>query len=140
MIGDGPERHRVEAFARSVGGDKTGACFLSGRIDAHNELARAALVWVPSLKPCGAQVALEAQAAGVPVLASRLPELAAVIADGETGVLVSPGDPVGLAKATRKLVENPAERARLGQAARRKSASGHSPAEVAAWWREVYAR
>jgi len=107
------------------------------RPDAAALLARADLVWVPSRADCGRLVALEAQAAGRPVVAAAVPGLAALVADGETGLLVPPGDPQALARQTRRLVEDDELAARLGAAARR-SAAGRAPEQVAAAYRGFY--
>ncbi|GAB6061509.1 glycosyltransferase family 4 protein [Deferrisoma palaeochoriense] len=64
------------------------------------------------------RVAAEAMACGVPVVASRVAGLSEVVADGETGLLVPPGDPAALAKALVNLLRNPAEAAALGRAGR----------------------
>jgi D-inositol-3-phosphate glycosyltransferase len=57
-------------------------------------------------------------AAGVPVVALANPDLAGIIADGVTGRLVPPGDRIRLAAVTNDLFDKPAERLRLGAAAR----------------------
>ena len=61
---------------------------------------------------------LEAMAAGLPVVASAVGGVPELVRDGETGTLVAPGDPDVLARALGALVAAPAERARLGAAAR----------------------
>src|SRR5207245_2798836 len=62
------------------------------------------------------RVAVEAMATGIPVVASDSGSLPEVIGDG--GLLVPPGDPRALAAALDRLAGDPAERARLGKAAR----------------------
>jgi colanic acid/amylovoran biosynthesis glycosyltransferase len=67
----------------------------------------------------GIPVALmEALAAGLPVIASRLSGIPELIRDGETGLLASPGDPLDLARALGQLLADPGatiERARAGR-------------------------
>jgi glycosyltransferase involved in cell wall biosynthesis len=63
-------------------------------------------------------VAVEAAAAGVPVVASRLGALPEIVSDGETGLLVRPGDADALADALRRLLDDRELRARFGMAAR----------------------
>ncbi|MFL5329277.1 MAG: glycosyltransferase [Gemmataceae bacterium] len=138
LIGSGPERARIEAFIHAAGRGRTGVQMHPASTDAIERLGSAAMVWVPSRAPAGEQVAFEAQAAGTPVVASRL--LASVVTDGETGVLVPPGDPVQLAKVTRRLLEHPDELRRLGNAGRERVTREKSAALVAAKWREVYQR
>jgi glycosyltransferase involved in cell wall biosynthesis len=68
---------------------------------------------------------LEAQAAGLPVVAGRAGGVADVIADGETGFLVAPGNPDAFADAVAALLDAPAIRLALGAAAPRRVARHH---------------
>jgi glycosyltransferase involved in cell wall biosynthesis len=63
-------------------------------------------------------VALEAMAAARPVVASDIGGLSEILAPGETGLLVAPGDAVQLTDAIARLLDDPALRARMGRAAR----------------------
>jgi len=62
--------------------------------------------------------ALEAAAAGLPVIASRIGGIPEVVLDGVTGLLVKPGDPKDLADAIITLAKDKNLRDRLGQAGR----------------------
>ncbi|MGA2013585.1 MAG: glycosyltransferase family 4 protein [Solirubrobacteraceae bacterium] len=83
---------------------------------------RSLIVVVPSLwdEPFGL-VALEAAAAGIPVIASAIGGLTDIVADGESGVLVAPGDEAELRAALQSLLADPARRERLGAGARRRA-------------------
>jgi glycosyltransferase involved in cell wall biosynthesis len=59
---------------------------------------------------------LQAAAAGVPIVASRVGGIPEAIEDGVTGLLVPPGEAAALAQALRALLTDPARRERLGQA------------------------
>jgi glycosyltransferase involved in cell wall biosynthesis len=61
---------------------------------------------------------LELMAAGLPIVAGRVGQVAEYIEDGRSGLLVAPGDPAALARATLALLSDPALRERLGQGAR----------------------
>jgi glycosyltransferase involved in cell wall biosynthesis len=61
---------------------------------------------------------LQAAAAGVPVIASRVGGIPEAVADGETGLLVPPGDSEALAAAIARLLSDPAQARRLGAAGR----------------------
>lgn len=62
----------------------------------------------------------EAAAAGLPAIGSALNAIPEIVADGETGLLVPPGDVDALAAALRRLVESPELRGAMGMAARRR--------------------
>ena len=63
-------------------------------------------------------VLVEALSYGKPVVASRSGGIVDVIRDDETGLLVPPGDPVALADAIRRVLDDPDLAARLGRAGR----------------------
>jgi glycosyltransferase involved in cell wall biosynthesis len=66
-------------------------------------------------------VLIEAMACGLPAIATDYPGVAAVVDDGETGLLVDQGDPTAVAEALGKLARDPAMRARMGEAGRAKA-------------------
>ncbi len=98
---------------------------------------------VPSVwpEPFG-MVALEAMAAGRPVVASAVGGLADLVVDGITGILVPPGDASALRSAIQALLAEPLLRARMGAAGRKRAAAYSANVVVAAWervFREVIA-
>jgi glycosyltransferase involved in cell wall biosynthesis len=137
IAGEGSDRRRLEEFARRTGAiDRVR--FLGRRDDLPELLARSDVVWVPSRSSGGVNVALEAMAAGRPVVASGLPELAEVVRDGEAGFLVPPGDKVALARQTRRLLDDAALRARAGEAGRRHVAQQFSVARLVQGFTRLY--
>jgi glycosyltransferase involved in cell wall biosynthesis len=62
---------------------------------------------------------IEAQAAGVPVVSTRVGGTSSVVVDGETGWLVEPSDVEGFAGRVAALLESPEARARMGEAGQR---------------------
>ena len=82
-------------------------------------------------------VALEAAAAGRPIVASDIGGLRDIVVDGETGFLVPPADPPALQKALARLIDNPELRARMGDAATRRAAL-FSPAAVLPQFEDAY--
>lgn len=86
-------------------------------------LRRAAFTAAPSLLPESfGIVALEAAAAGKPTIATDHGGLRDVVADGETGFLVTPGHREEMRSALARLAGDPDLRARMGEAARRRAA------------------
>ena len=65
---------------------------------------------------------LELMAAGLPIVAGRVGEVAEYIEDRRSGLLVAPGDPAALARATLMLLADPMLRTRLGRAAQERAA------------------
>ena len=104
------------------------------------EYARADFLVLPSLfEPFGI-VLLEAMAAGIPVVASRVGGIPEVVVDGDTGLLVEPGDAEALASAMLRLAESPALRARLGTRGRKRACSyawDHLVPRILAVYREA---
>lgn len=115
MIGDGSDRPRVEQFAEQIG-VRDHVHFLGRSSETASFLRRADIVWVPSLRGGGVCTALEAMAAGRPVVASHLPDLAEIVVNGETGFLVEPDNKAALARQTRLLLDDPSRRRRMGEA------------------------
>jgi glycosyltransferase involved in cell wall biosynthesis len=66
-------------------------------------------------------VLIEAMACGLPAIATNYPGVAAVIDEGETGLLVDQGDPVAVAEALGKLSRDASMRARMGASGREKA-------------------
>jgi glycosyltransferase involved in cell wall biosynthesis len=125
LAGGGSDRQRLEQFARA-GGPGRRVLFLGHRPDLAPWLHAAELAWVPSRAGGGVCAALEAMAAGRPVIAARLPALAEIVADGEVGCLVAPGDKTELARQTRFLLNDPDRRRAYGEAGRRRAAEHFS--------------
>jgi glycosyltransferase involved in cell wall biosynthesis len=123
VVGDGPERERLEAMA-PAGVEFRGAV-PSDQVPGFLSQARALVL--PSICYEGApRTVVEAYAAGVPVVANRHGALPSVVADGETGLLVQPGDAAGWRGALEALlVDETSER--LGAAAYSAWRTGYSP-------------
>jgi glycosyltransferase involved in cell wall biosynthesis len=117
IVGDGPDRPRLEAEIERVGLD--GRVRLAGERADVPDLLAGADVFVLSSASEGMPISvLEAMAAGLPVVASRVGGVPELVADGETGLLVPPGDSEALAQALRGLLADARLRHRLGDAGR----------------------
>ena len=82
---------------------------------------RAAVVVCPSHREGYGVVCAEAMAHGRPVVASAVGGLSDLVVDGETGLLVPPGDVAALRSALERLLGDPELRERLGRAARERA-------------------
>ncbi len=96
--------------------------FKSWPHDAVMEAWRRSMVAIaPSVwpEPCST-VVMEAMLAGRPVIATRIGGMTDLVADGESGFLVRPGDATALQHAIERLLENGSLRTAMGAAARRR--------------------
>ena len=96
------------------------------------------MVW-PAVREAYGLAMLEAQAAGLPVVAGREGGVAEVVQDGVTGILTAPRDPAAFAAAIRRLLLQPEQRRALGSAAARFVARERSLAQAAATLRAALA-
>lgn len=80
--------------------------------------ARASVFALPTRREAFGLVLLEAMAFGLPVVASRLEAIPEIVSDGETGLLVPPGDTAALARALSDLLSDPVRARLLGAAGR----------------------
>lgn len=117
LVGDGPERERVEQLADRLG-VRSSVALLGERAETGSLFRQADVFLLPSEQESFGLAALEALASGVPVVASRVGGLPEVVRDGETGLLVRPHDPAALAAAVVRLLEDDRVRQAMSLAAR----------------------
>jgi starch synthase len=102
-------------------------------------LTHATVFAIPSIyEPLGI-VNLEAMACGTAVVGSRTGGIPEVVADGETGLLVPPGEPEPLAEALNTLIRDPDRAAAMGQAGRKRAVAEFGWAAIAAQTAALYA-
>jgi len=129
-VGEGPEQLRLLAQARALGIDEA-VHFLGHRDDVPALLAAADLFVLPSRFEGHPLAALEALAAGLPVVGTRVCGLDEAVLDGETGRLVEPDQPRALAEAILELLPDADRRARMGEVGRRLVADQYSARRMA---------
>ena len=102
-------------------------------------LSHATVFAIPSVyEPLGI-VNLEAMACGTAVVGSRTGGIPEVVADGETGLLVPPGEPEALAEALNVLLRDPDRAEAMGQAGRKRAVSEFGWPAIAAQTADLYA-
>ncbi|HEX6099074.1 MAG TPA: glycosyltransferase [Thermoanaerobaculia bacterium] len=105
IIGDGPKREEWSALATTLGvADRVR--WAGFRTDVDALLAGCDLFVHPSLDDAFPTVLLEAMAAGLPIVASRVGGIPEIVTPGVTGELVPPGDPKALASAIDAVLGN----------------------------------
>jgi phosphatidylinositol alpha-mannosyltransferase len=122
VAGDGEERRAVDRLEPALRARVT----MLGTV-SHAELppyhVACDLLLAPSLGgESFGYVLVEAMAAGLPVVASRIPGYDEVVQDGQEGFLVPPGDPRAAADAAAKVLDDPALARTMGQAGRTRAA------------------
>ncbi len=117
IVGDGPERRRLEALIHAQGVEES--VTLLGRVgDAWGALSAVDVFVVSSVKEGLPYALLEAMAAGLPIVATRVGGIPEVVTDGRCGLLIPPGDPDALSRGICRLVQDPHLAAALGAEAR----------------------
>ncbi len=132
LVGDGATRTAMMDQAKILGID--GAVVFMGMV-AHSEVpgvlaaADIAVVPYPALQQdvwLSPMKLFEYMASGTAIVASRVGQVAEVLSDGETGLLVQPGDSAAMGKALIGLLKDDARRLHCGQMARRRAVERHS--------------
>jgi glycosyltransferase involved in cell wall biosynthesis len=139
VVGDRPERARLQQFARDAG--------VAERITWHGSLPQTALapfyrgaaaLVVPSIDEGLGLVAVEAQLCGTPVIASESGGLPDIVRHDQTGILVPPAEPAALASAVDSLLARPDKGASLGEAGRMHALATFAPESVARRYATLY--
>lgn len=119
LVGDGQLAERLRREAERLGtSDRVAFVGAVPHEAIHHEYAAADVFCLPSHHESLGIVNLEAMATGVPVVSTRIDAIEEYLDDGANGLLVEPGDVVGLTAALERLVTSPDLRAELGEAGR----------------------
>jgi glycosyltransferase involved in cell wall biosynthesis len=128
MIGDGIARRECEELAAQLGlDDRVVFTGWLRQSDMYERLRRCHIGVAPYhdteynyFEPVKI---LDYEMAGLPIVASAVGHIPAMVADGESGLLVRPGDIDGLAEALVRVANNPALRASMGSRSRQRAQS-----------------
>ncbi len=137
LAGEGPEAASLERLAAELGmADRV--TVLGFRADVPELMAVCDMLVLPTRNEAFGLVLLEAMAAGLPVISTRVGGPEEIIRDGESGLLVPPADAPALAGAIRTIREDRALAARLAGAGRRQVEADFSSAATTAATTSVY--
>lgn len=117
LVGEGSLRNALEARV-SAWGLKDKIKFSGWREDIPEIMSVLDLLVLPSLNEAVGIVLIEAQAQGVPVVASSVGGIPEIVKSQETGILVPPKDVSGLAAAILAILDNPDKRQAMSESAR----------------------
>lgn len=106
IVGDGPERERIQSGIRALGIEERVRC-CGVRKNMRRVYDSIDYLVIPSLTEGLPYVMLEAMACGIPVLATAVGDIPLLVRDGRTGYLVGPGDTTGLTRRMRDLITMP---------------------------------
>lgn len=120
LVGEGPDKSRLMALANSLGIQER-VVFAGYREDVRSYYEAFDVSAIPSLEEGFGNVAVEAMATGIPVVASDLGGLGEIITDGETGLLVPAADPPALAGALLRILRDARFADHLAQGGRRRA-------------------
>jgi len=137
LVGDGPERAETERLAEFLG-LKNRVRFLGSRNDVPALLRQCDLLVLPSLWEGFGIALVEAMVLGVPTLACRAGGVSEIIRDGETGLLVPPGDADAMAAGIQRLLSDDALRARLAAKAAPDAAARFDARSMAERYQKFY--
>lgn len=124
-VGDGPARPEIEARLARLGAGRVRCVGALPEPHLPAFYAAADLMLWPAFREAYGLALLEAQAAGLPVVACREGGVGDIVVDGETGLLVEDRDLAALARATAALLHDGDRRRRLAEAARARVQASH---------------
>lgn len=136
LLGWGVLEEETRALAARLG--LADAVAIPGRVEPRAWLERADVLAHTSRWEGFGIVLLEAMLASLPVVATRVSAVPEIVADGETGLLVSPGDDAAVAEALARLLSDAALRRRLGGAGLRRAREKFSVSRMTERTIELY--
>lgn len=139
IVGDGPQRWRLERYRDQVG-IRDRVHLLGHRDDVSRILPHADCFWLASSYEGQSNALMEAMLTGVPVVASDIAGNRELVVPQKTGFLVPVGDRAAFARWTRYLLENPETAQALGQAGRRRMLSEFTVERMVERYAELYER
>jgi colanic acid/amylovoran biosynthesis glycosyltransferase len=120
IAGDGPDRNLLEEKARSLGlSHRVTFLGYQSQAQVRARLKQADVFVLSSFAEGVPVVLMEAMAAGIPVVATRVAGIPELVHDEESGLLVSPGDPDATANAVRRLLGDADLRNLMAETARK---------------------
>jgi len=123
VVGDGPDRHNLETLVDAMAlGDRVTFAGYQSQSDVRRYLTQVDIFILPSFSEGVPVVLMEAMAAGVPVIATRVGGIGELVDDGINGYLAIPGDSQSLTQHLDTLLKDPQRRAEFGAKGRDKVA------------------
>ncbi len=138
LVGDGSLRDEFEQRCTALG-IRDRVHFTGYQPDGYRYLGAMDIFVMPSLSESWGFTAMEAMAAGVPVVCSDLPGPTSFMQHGQHGLVVRPQDVAGIAAAVLRLADDPAYRTRLGNAGKCEMETRHPVTRMVSAYEALYA-
>jgi glycosyltransferase involved in cell wall biosynthesis len=137
LIGDGPCREEILRRIEARSGQSSVYCpgYTARRLE---DLKSFDVFVLPSLLEGIPRCIMEAQAAGVPIVAADIDGVRDLVKSDQTGLLVPPGNPTALAEAINRILNSPALAAKLSAAGRKLVEECFSASKMAAEYENLY--
>jgi glycosyltransferase involved in cell wall biosynthesis len=137
IVGDGDDRPRLEALI-AAHGLQSRVRLLGFRDDVARLLGALDIFVLPSSYEGLPRALMEAMAAGLPCVVSRVGGNAEAVVHDETGLVVAPGDRAALAQALQRLISDESRRAEMGRAGYARAHTLFAPVRMANDYRALY--
>jgi len=139
IVGEGPERPRIEERIRGL--NLKNSVTLTGQQESaepYYGIAQTAVL--SSLTEGSPNALLEAMAAGVPVVATRVGGIPEIVSHGETALLVEPGDISGMTGSIARLLQDAGLAQQMAARSRERIAAHHTPEARVRRLLDIYTR
>jgi glycosyltransferase involved in cell wall biosynthesis len=137
IVGNGPLKEKIAEYISSHGLQQR-IQLTEGTRDVLSHLRKAWVFAMASETEASPNVIIEAMAAGVPVVATRVGGIPELVAEGKTGLLVPPHDPARLADALSELLVNDISRSAMCEHARERAVECYGLDSVTRKTEEVF--
>jgi len=138
IVGDGPDRSALERLTRTLGLQRS-VIFTGMRANVAPFYALADVFALPSLSEGSPNALLEAMACGLPIVATRVGGVPEIASDGTSALLVPAQQPLAMAGAIARLLDDAALGGQLGAAARRRVLADYTPEQRTTRLTRLYA-
>lgn len=137
IVGDGPLRGELVRKAKALGLDQR-VVFAGQRQDVAKLLSAMDVFVLPSLTEGQPMALLEAMAAGRAIVATAVGDVPAILKGGDAGILVAPGDTIGMADGILRLLRDASQASAYSRRAKTEVIEHYSSAAMAKEYLKVY--
>jgi len=139
LVGDGPEREKLEAITQQL--DINSAVIFTGFQSKPADYLRLMDIFLlPSFTEGTSMTLLEAMSLGIPTVATRVGGTPEIVEDEKTGFLVKSDDLAAFTSAIQNFLDQPADRRKMGNAAKVRFEKKFSAKQMVGQYQECYGK